>query len=222
MASLPPIGQTGRLHVAGRTVPVEVADHVRDAVRLELVEEGWTLTDGEARLVLTGEPQAGLVAGRLRVLDGGRLLFTPGALTAPVDQHPGGTGAGAGGEREEAELLTRRGRDLTPDTGQRRETFRVDVALGIVLVVAGRPLPARTINVSPTGCLLQADEPPRPGQLVVVRLPVDDDARLELGAHVLRVDGDRCALQFHDMDAAQERRLSSLLARRQREILRRR
>jgi hypothetical protein len=38
----------------------------------------------------------------------------------------------------------------------------------------------------------------------------------------MRVDGERYALHFRAMDAAQERQLSNLLAKRQREILRRR
>ena len=65
--TLPPIGQTGRLHVAGRSVPVEVYDHVLNSLTLEVVEEGWSLTDGDARLVVSGDDGTGMIAGAVRV-----------------------------------------------------------------------------------------------------------------------------------------------------------
>jgi len=91
----------------------------------------------------------------------------------------------------------------------------------VVVVVDGRELKAQTLNVSPTGCLLRGDVRPLTDTIVLVRLPLDE-RKLQLTAQVIRVDGERYALHFRDMDATQERKLSQLLAKRQREILRRR
>jgi hypothetical protein len=207
---LPQVGQTGRLHVAGRSVPVEVEDHLGHALKLDVVEDGWTLTDGEARLTCTGDDATGLISGSVRVLADGMLVFTPGRLTRDVP---------AAGDAEE--VIDRRGRGSTPDVGQHRETFRVDLLLDAVVLVDGRELPAQTLNVSPTGCLLRGDARPLVDTVVTVRLPVDD-RRLQVQARVIRVEGDRYALHFREMDATQERALSRLIAKRQREILRRR
>jgi hypothetical protein len=192
-------------------VPVEVFDHIGRALKLEVTEEGWSLTPGEARLVCNGDEGTGLIAGTMRVLPDGMLFFTPGKLTREVQ---------ADGEEGEP-LIDRRGRGETPDVGQRRETFRVDMMLDAVVLVDGRELPAQTLNVSPTGCLLRGDVRPLVDSVVVVRLPVDD-RRLQLQARVIRVQDDRYALHFREMDATQERALSRLIAKRQREILRRR
>jgi hypothetical protein len=208
---LPSVGQTGRLHVAGRSVPVEVSDRVGEALRLEVTEDGWSLTDGEARLVCSDDAGTGLVPGAVRVLGDGRLLFTPGALTQDADADP----------QDAEEVIDRRGRGETADVGQRRETFRVDILLDIVVLDDGRELAAQTLNVSPTGCLLRGDVRPLVDTIIVVRLPVDD-RQLPLQARVIRVEDERYAVHFREMDAAQERALSGLIARRQREILRRR
>jgi hypothetical protein len=192
-------------------VPVEVFDHIGRALKLEVTEEGWSLTSGEARLVCSGDEGTGLIAGTMRVLPDGMLFFTPGKLTREVQ---------ADGEEGE-QLIDRRGRGETPDVGQRRETFRVDMMLDAVVLVDGRELAAQTLNVSPTGCLLRGDVRPLVDSVVVVRLPVDD-RRLQLQARVIRVQDDRYALHFREMDATQERALSRLIAKRQREILRRR
>lgn len=214
--SLPPVGQTGRLHVAGKSVPVEVVDHAGESLTLELIEEGWSLTDGEARLVCSGDEGTDLIAGSLRVLRGGELRFTPGRLTGGPPAG-GRAGDGAGGD----ELVDRRGRGWTPDIGHGRATYRVDMIVDVVVVVDGRELKAQTLNVSPTGCLLRGDVRPLTDTIVLVRLPLDE-RKLQLTAQVIRVDGERYALHFRDMDATQERKLSQLLAKRQREILRRR
>jgi hypothetical protein len=195
-------------------VPVEVFDRIGRALKLEVTEEGWALTAGEARLVCSGDEGTGLISGTMRVLPDGMLFFTPGKLTREVVA-----------DREDAEggeeIIDRRGRGETPDVGQKRETFRVDLMLDAVVLVDGRELPAQTLNVSPTGCLMRGDVRPLADALVIVRLPVDD-RRLQLQARVIRVQDDRYALHFREMDATQERALSGLIAKRQREILRRR
>jgi hypothetical protein len=193
-------------------VPVEVFDHIGRALKLEVTEEGWSLTAGEARLVCSGDEGPGLIAGTMRVLPDGMLFFTPGKLTREVQAAP---------SEEGEQVIDRRGRGETPDVGQRRETFRVDIMLDAVVLVDGRELPAQTLNVSPTGCLLRGDVRPLVDSVVVVRLPVED-RRLQLQARVIRVQDDRYALHFREMDATQERALSGLIAKRQREILRRR
>jgi hypothetical protein len=213
-ASLPPVGQEGRLHVAGRSVPVEVVDQVRDSLTLDVTEDGWSLTDGEARLVFTGSEGAAIVAGAMRVQADGMLFFTPGALTRDPD-------ADAGDVEEAEEVIEQRGRGETADVGQRRETFRVDILLDVVVLDEGRELAGQTLNVSPTGCLLRGDVRPLVDTVVVVRIPIDERT-LPLKAQVIRVENERYALHFRDMDATQERALSGLIAKRQREILRRR
>lgn len=210
---LPQVGQAGRLHVAGRSVPVEVEDHLGHALKLEVVEGGWTLTDGEARLACTGGEATGLISGSVRVIGPGILLFTPGRLTADV--------ATPDRAAADGDLIDRRGRGETPEVGQHRGTFRVDLLLDAVVLVDGRELPAQTLNVSPTGCLLRGDVRPLIDSVVTVRLPIDD-RRLQVQAQVTRVKDDRYALRFRDLDAAQDRALSHLIAKRQREILRRR
>jgi hypothetical protein len=209
---LPSVGQTGRLHVAGRSVPVEVLERIGPALKLEVTEEGWSLTAGEARLVCNAEDGTGLIAGTVRVLPDGVLFFTPGKLTREVQ---------ADGPQGE-ETIERRGRGQTPEVGQRRETFRVDLIMDVVVLVDGRELAAQTLNLSPTGCLVRGRQRPLTDALVTVRLPVDEGRRLQLRARVIRVEEDRYALHFVDMDAAQDRALSRLIAKRQREILRRR
>ncbi len=218
--SLPTVGQAGRLHVAGRSVPVEVLEQVRESLKLEVTEDGWSLTDGDARLVCAGEEGTELIAGSVRVLGDGRLLFTPGALTREV---AGEADDGSGVSVQAAEdIVDRRGRGQTADIGQRRETFRVDILLDVVVVLDGRELPAQTLNISPTGCLLRGDVRPLTDAIVVVRIPVEEGRLLALQGRVIRVEGERYALHFREMDVAQERQLSGLIARRQREILRRR
>jgi hypothetical protein len=158
----------------------------------------------------------------VRVRGDGRLQFTPGKLTREVPADGDGA-AGGGGDIEDAqELVDRRGRNLAADAGQRRETFRVDFLLDVVVLSGGRELPAQTLNISPTGCLLRGAVRPMIDTMVTVRIPVEEGRRLQLLAQVMRVDGERYALHFREMDAAQERQLSALLAKRQREILRRR
>jgi hypothetical protein len=181
-----------------------VSQHVRESVELEVVEEGWSLTDGEARLVITGDDPTGLISGAMKVLGPGRLLFTPGALTRDVE-----------------EVADRRGRNVAQEVGQEREAYRVDLMLDVVVLFDGRELPAQTINLSPTGCLLRGTARPFLDSMVVVRIPTEDRV-LQLRAQVMRADDERYALHFREMDAAQERQLSQLLAKRQREILRRR
>jgi len=192
-------------------VPVEVLERIGPALKLEVTEEGWSLTAGEARLVCNAEEGTGLIAGTMRVLPDGLLFFTPGKLTREVPP------AGQEGEA----IIDRRGRGETPEIGQRRETFRVDLIMDVVVLIDGRELAAQTLNLSPTGCLLRGDVRPLADALVVVRLPVDD-RQLQLQARVIRVHDDRYALHFREMDATQERALSGLIAKRQREILRRR
>jgi hypothetical protein len=191
-----------------------VSQHVRESLELELLEEGWSLTDGEARLVIAGDDPTGLISGAMRVLAPGRLLFTPGALTRDVAPNPDGEDA--------QEVIDRRGRNLAQDAGQRREAYRVDMMLDVVVLFDGRELPAQTLNVSPTGCLLRGTARPFIDSMVVVRIPVEEGRQLQLRAQVIRVDEERYALHFREMDAAQDRHLSQLLAKRQREILRRR
>jgi len=208
--NLPPIGLPGRLHVAGRSVPVEVIDHVADAILLDVTEEGWTLTDGEARLICDGEEGAGLIAGSVIAKRDGTLHFTPGKLTADVPARAG------------EETIDRRGRGDTPEVGHERAAFRVDLFLDVVVIVDGRELPAQTLNISPTGCLMRGEQRPLADAIVTVRLPVEEDRHLQLQARVIRVEEDRYALQFLELDATQDRALSRLIAKRQREILRRR
>ena len=219
--SLPPIGQLGRLHVAGRSVPVEVFDHVRDSVTLEVVEDGWSLTDGDARLVVTGADGTGMIAGR----HAGARRRAAAVHARRLDaRRPGGR---PGERRRGRRRLEDAGRPATaaaaqtpPPAGAARD-FRVDVLLDVVVLSGGRELPAQTLNLSPTGCLLRGAVRPMVDTLVSVRIPLDD-RQLQLRAQVTRVDGERYALHFREMDAAQERQLSGLLAKRQREILRRR
>lgn len=211
---MPSVGQAGRLHVAGRSVPVEVLDRVGDALKLEVVEDGWSLTDGEARLVCSDAAGTGLIPGTVRVLDDGLLLFTPGALTRDAAGD-----AAVGVEIEE--VIDRVGRGQTVDIGHGRETFRVDILLDVVVLDGGRELPAQMLNVSPTGGLLRGAARPLADAIIVVRIPVDDH-RLPLQARVIRVEGEHYAVHFRAMDATQERALAGLIAKRQREILRRR
>jgi hypothetical protein len=211
-ASLPPVGQEGRLHVAGRSVPVEVVDQVRESLTLDVTEDGWSLTDGDARLVYTGADGAAILPGSMRVQADGMLLFTPGALTREVSDD---------GVEEAEEIIDRRGRGETADVGQRRETFRVDLLLDVVVLADGRELPAQIVNLSPTGCLLRGAARPSADAVIVVRIPIDD-RQLPLQARVIRVENERYAVHFREMDVTQERALSGLIAKRQREILRRR
>jgi len=214
--NLPAIGQPGRLHVAGRSVPVEVIDHVADSLLLDVTEDGWTLTDGEARLICDGEEGAGLIAGSVIVKRDGTLHFTPGKLTAEAPARADGAGADGG------EIIDRRGRGETPKAGHERAAYRVDLFLDVVVLVDGRELPAQTLNISPTGCLMRGEQRPLTDAVITVRLPVEDDRRLQLRGRVIRVEEDRYAVQFLELDATQDRALSRLIAKRQREILRRR
>lgn len=218
-ASSPGIGQAGRLHVAGRSVPVKVIEHVGDALKLELSEEGWSLTDGDARLVTTGADGFAIIAGSVQVLRDGPLLFTPGSLQRDADEPM----------RQDANVDSvegpgrQRGREQRLEVGQRREAFRVDMITKVTVKTDVLTETAQTINVSNTGCLLLAEGLAlRHGQEVAVTFPLQEGT-LTLAALVMRVDpSGRIGLMFHRMDAAEERRLSNILAERQREILRRR
>jgi len=192
---------------------VEVLTRAGDGVKLEVTEEGWSLTDGDARLVLSGDEGTELRPGSVAVLGDGRLLFTPGALTRDVDE-----AAMGGVEARDRQ----RGREQAPDVGQRRESFRVDIVTEVTVTSDVKSVTASTINVSNTGCLLQVEGLVlRDGQEVTVALPLADP--LALAAIVRRLDADgRTGLMFHRMDAAEERRLSAWLAERQRQMLRRR
>ena len=206
-----------------------MSQHVRESVELQVIEEGWSLTDGEARLVITGDDPAGLISGAMRVLGPGRLLFTPGALTRDVPSNPAST-AGTEDTEDTKEVVDRHGRNVAQDVGHQRETFRVDLMLDVVVLFDDRELPAKTLNISPTGCLLRGAARPFVDSMVVVRIPVEE-RQLQMRAQVVRVEQvrfeeevieERYALHFREMDAAQERQLSQLIAKRQREILRRR
>ncbi len=195
-ASLPPVGQTGRLHVAGNSVPVRIDEHVPGGARLAVTEEGWTLTDGAARLTYDGEHGAGLLTGRVHVRSDGVVRFVLGPIGDPSP--------------------------TDPEVGQRRESFRVPLVSDVSIATSLRTVAGHTINVSNTGCLVRCDGVEfREGERVRVTFALEAGT-LDLAGVVRRAQAGHTGVMFVDVDGAQERRLSAYLAARQRQLLRRR
>ena len=65
--SLPPVGQTGRLHVAGKSVPVEVVDHAGESLtRLSLA---WVLANPVVTSAIIGASRVDQLSETLGTID---------------------------------------------------------------------------------------------------------------------------------------------------------
>lgn len=97
----------------------------------------------------------------------------------------------------------------------RRRYLRVDVALNISVEALGTEWQAKTVDLSPCGVKVAlpahwATLPP--GTSVDVRLALPDgESPLALTAHVIRIDLDGVALDFHDLDARHFARLKGFV-----------
>jgi hypothetical protein len=105
---------------------------------------------------------------------------------------------------------------------QRRETFRVTAALPATIVRRGRrSIPCTTLNLSIGGALLETERPfAYTGQLTVA-IECGDGQTMSLAATVLRSEHGAMglAVAFTDVNGADERRLSTLIAAAQRRAL---
>ncbi|HEY7620873.1 MAG TPA: PilZ domain-containing protein [Solirubrobacteraceae bacterium] len=102
---------------------------------------------------------------------------------------------------------------------QRRETFRVTVALPALLEpLQGPPLKCETLNLSIGGVLLETDRPFAPGNRLTVTIQCTESHSVAVTASVVRSDHGvgRLAVAFTDVGGRDERTLSLLVAAAQR------
>jgi len=105
---------------------------------------------------------------------------------------------------------------------QRRETFRVSVALPAVVELPGRrPARCTTLNLSIGGALLKAELPFAPTGPLTVTIACGDRQEMTLEASVVRRDRGAMglAVAFASVDGATERTLSAFVAAAQRRAL---
>jgi hypothetical protein len=105
---------------------------------------------------------------------------------------------------------------------QRRETFRVTVALPAAIVRRGRSrVPCTTLNLSIGGALLETERPLAHTGKLTVAIEYGDDRVVNLAAIVIRSENAAMglAVAFTSVDGAVERELSTLVAAAQRRAL---
>ena len=105
---------------------------------------------------------------------------------------------------------------------QRRETFRVTVALPAAIVRRGHsPVACTTLNLSIGGALLETERPFAYAGKLTVAIEWDDSQAISLAATVARSEHGAMglAVAFANVDGADERRLSTLIAAAQRRAL---
>jgi hypothetical protein len=105
---------------------------------------------------------------------------------------------------------------------QRRETFRVTVALPAVLERANRPpVACETVNLSIGGVLLEVERPFAPADQLSVSIQCTDSHAVSLPAVVVRneLGARRLAVAFAGVRGRDERTLSMLVAAAQRRAL---
>ena len=105
---------------------------------------------------------------------------------------------------------------------QRRETFRVTVALPAVIEQPGqRPVRCTTLNLSIGGALLETEHPFAPTSPLTVTIACGDSQAMTLAASVVRREHGAMglAVAFASVDGTAERRLSALVAAAQRRAL---
>jgi methyl-accepting chemotaxis protein len=84
--------------------------------------------------------------------------------------------------------------DVTQDLEDRRGALRRKVMEAVVVQASGRRLNTTMLNLSETGCLVEAVEGVRMGDVISIQVP---DGRL-VSASVIRLDKDEIALQFRE------------------------
>jgi hypothetical protein len=105
---------------------------------------------------------------------------------------------------------------------QRRETFRVNVALPAVIELPGRrPVSCTTLNLSIGGALLETELPFAPASPLTVTIACGDSQAMTLEASVVRRERGAMglAVAFASIDGTAERTLSALIAAAQRRAL---
>jgi hypothetical protein len=103
---------------------------------------------------------------------------------------------------------------------QRRETFRVIVALPAVIERPKHPrLACETLNLSIGGVLLETDRPFAPGDQLTVTIQCTESHFVSVPAKVVRSEHGRLAVAFTDVGGKDERTLSLLVAAAQRRAL---
>jgi hypothetical protein len=105
---------------------------------------------------------------------------------------------------------------------QRRETFRVTVGLPATIERPGKgSVACRTLNLSIGGALLQTEAPFAPPYQLTVTIECGDGQTVSLAATPIRSErqATRHAVAFANVDGADERRLSALVAAAQRRAL---
>jgi hypothetical protein len=215
--SLPADVRSGRLHVDGHALTVEVVARSGETLTLTASGDLDEVHDGDGRLTYHGDAGAGLLAGAVQVLDGGRLRFVPGSLHAEV------VDPGPDDDDEPIDESQITDAETVVEAGQRRDAYRVPLAIEVTVTTELRTIGVRTIDVSNTGCLLQAEGLMVHDGLEVLVTFLIDGLPLALEGHVVRVDQPgRVGVQFDPLDQADDRRLSQFLAARQRQMLRRR
>jgi PilZ domain-containing protein len=150
---------------------------------------GSALLAGPARLSFNCAFGGVLLTGHLRV-DGGETRFSPGESGARF--------------------------------AQRRETFRVSAALPATIVRRGRrSVPCTTLNLSIGGALLETERPFAHIGSLTVTIDCGDGDVMSLAATVARREHGAMglAVAFTNVNGADERRLSSLIAAAQRRAL---
>jgi PilZ domain len=120
-----------------------------------------------------------------------------------------------------------RGARFTPNAkgaqfDQRRETFRVTVALPAVLEPAGRPpLAGETLNLSIGGVLLETEGPFASGRQLTITIQCTPTNAVSLPGTLVRSErgSKRIAVAFDNIGGRDERTLSLLVAAAQRSAL---
>ena len=105
---------------------------------------------------------------------------------------------------------------------QRRETFRVAVALPVLVEREDRdPFPCTTVNLSIGGTLLDSERPFAPMGALTVAIDYGDRQPMRLAATVMRSEhaAMRLAVAFSNVGGIDERKLSLLVAAAQRRAL---
>jgi hypothetical protein len=124
-------------------------------------------------------------------------------------------------------VVDKRGTRFWPGTDgarfdQRRETFRVTVALPAVVEQTNRPaLSCETLNLSIGGVLLEVDRQFAPSERLTVTIRCTESHAVTVPAVVVRSEqgAKRLAAAFADMGGTEERVLSLLVAAAQRRAL---